>query len=232
MAAKNRRHIWEMYGDVRAVNTFLLAFSSFCAIAVIVLSLVLLSIYRRPPYILTQDEGMVMWRTTEVFKLRADMIGQFLRTTLGVIYTSSPSDYDLSTIAAYLDPNLLNKLTGKQGETAELRLRADQRQFFNMLGFRRVVESKYPQFIAIVVRADQTIMNESRDANGNLITSSKSDIVFVVAYLAQRNPTPSNPWGLYLVGIEKGTSAQLQNVWEAAVPIENTKDQKNNIIKP
>lgn len=230
-AAKKRRHVWEMYADVRAVNTFLLIFSLACALAVVCVACVLLAIFTRPPYILSEDEGMVMWRTTEAFKLREDMVSQFLRVTLDGIFTQSPSDYDITPIAHYLDPKLFDQLTGKAGETSALRLRTEQRRFFSILGFRRVVESKFPQFITVIVRADETIMNESKDQAGNVITSSSSNIVFVIVFLDQRVPTPANPWGLVIVGIDKGPSEKKQSTWEAALPLEGTRDKRNNIIR-
>lgn len=231
MLATKRRHIWEMYADVRAINTILLIYAICCTVAMAGVVFVLLAIYTRPPYILSEDEGMVMWRTTEAFKLREDMVDQFLGVTLGTIYNVSPSDYDLTPIAPYILPDVFDKLTGKAGETAEMRVRTDQRQFFNILGIRRVTDTKYPNFIAMIVRADQTTMNETRDSAGNIITTSKSAIVFVIAYLDQRTPTPANPWGLYVVGIEKGTSANMERAWETAVALEGTRDGKGNTIQ-
>ena len=226
-----RRLMWESWADIRAVNTYLLVYAICTSIAVALLSVVLVTIFTRPPFILSQDEGVVMWRSTEAFRLRSDMVRQFLGTTLGTIFNVTPSNYDLTPITSYVDPRLMDMLTGKGRETQSSRLSNNERKTFNILETKRMASSRFPKLIATISRADETITSDSRDQAGNVITSSKSSIVFVVTYMEQIVPTPSDPFGLYVMGIDIGNNDSMLQSWNEAIPLEESTDKRGHKLK-
>jgi len=232
--ASSRRHVWEMYADVRAVNTWLLLYSIGATIVAVILSLVIWTIFTRPPYILSEDDGFVQWRNTEVFRLREDQVKSYLWTTFGRIYNVTPGSYDLTPLLPLVSSQLIDRFTGKiSSEQGDLRIETNQRQIYDLLEVRRTIDPRYPSFISILTRGVETKISETRDKAGNIVvTSPPPEVVFRIAYLQQKRPTPENPWGLYMVGIRvvKGTSAEKE--WNDSVPMAGTADGRGKPILP
>lgn len=217
MPASKRRHVWEMYADVRIVNKYLLVYSGLASLALAVMGAVVFAIYTRPPYILTQDQGYVMWRTTEVFRLKPDMISSYLWMVLSKMYNKVPGSYDLSSIMGFVAPNIIDAFSGKASGTE--RQLIDQREYFDILEIRRVPKSRFPKFLSFIAKANMSISRETRDAAGNVVTETKADTDYVMVWLEQTPPTPDNPWGLVLVGLEylKGKDGESQ--WNESVSL-------------
>lgn len=220
-AASGRRHVWEMYGDVRVLNKYLLLFAGTLSVSVIALAGVILSIYTRPPYILTQDEGYIMWRTTEVFKLRQEMVSTYLSFVLGKLLNVAPGAYDLSGITGLVEPSIINYFTGKVGSAgaANERLSKDKRQFFDILGIHRIPKSQYPKLYSYIVKGNKTTAQDVRDTQGNIVTQTTAETVYIMVWLDHRRPTPEDPWGLVVAGLQEKTAKEGEADWAGSLPL-------------
>ncbi len=218
--ASKRRHVWEMFGDVRVMNNYLLVYSGLSSIAAAIMAMVVFMIYTRPPYILTQDEGFVMWRTTEAFKTRPEMVSSYLGLVLGKIFNIAPGAYDLTSISRLVAPLIMDTYSGRVGQVVSDRMDRDRRQFFDILEIRSVPKSEFPEFLSYMVKANVSNMAEARDQAGNVITTTTADTYYYTVWIKQETPTPDNPWGLVLVGVGKilkGTEGEA--AWKTAVPL-------------
>lgn len=219
-AASKRRHVWEMFGDVRVMNNYLLIYSGLSSVAAALMSVVVFSIYTRPPYILTEDEGYVMWRTTEVFQTRPDMVSTYLGMVMGKIFNIAPGAYDLTSISKMVAPVIMDAYSGKVGQVVSDRMSKDRRQFFDILEIRRVIKSEYPEFLSYMVKANLANMTEGRDQAGNVITTTSAETFYYTVWLDPSRPTPDNPWGLVLVGVGKVLKGKEgEGPWNEAVPL-------------
>lgn len=217
--ASKRRHVWEMYADVRVVNKYLLVYSGLVSIAMALMSTVIFAIYTRPPYILTQDQGYIMWRTTEAFRLKPDMVESYIWLVLGKIFNRAPGAYDLSSIMGLVSPPIIDRFTGKAKTGAVERQSKDERQFFDILEIRRIPKSRFPKFLSFIVRANKSISREVRDAAGNVVTETRAETVYVTVWLEPVYPTPDNPWGLVLVGLDPQKEQVGQKDWDEAISL-------------
>lgn len=219
MPASKRRHVWEMYADVRVVNKYLLVYSGLTSLALAVMGSVIFSIYTRPPYILTQDQGYLMWRTTEVFRLKPDMISSYLWMVLSKMYTKVPGSYDLSSVMGLVAPAIIDAFSGKSSGTE--RQRIDQREYFDILEIRRIPKSRFPKFISFIAKANMSTSRETRDNAGNVVTETTADTDYVIVWLEQVSPTPENPWGLVLVGVEYLKGRDGETPWNESVSLKD-----------
>lgn len=217
LPASKRRHVWEMYADVRVVNKYLLVYSGLTSLALAIMGAVIFSIFTRPPYILTQDQGYVMWRTTEIFRLKPDMISSYLWMVLSKMYTKVPGSYDLSSIMGLVSPNIIDAFSGKSSGTERQIL--DQREYFDILEIRRVTNSRFPKFLSFISKANMSVSRETRDGAGNVVTETKADTDYVLVWLEQTPPTPENPWGLVLVGLEYLKGKDGEAIWNESVSL-------------
>lgn len=224
-AASNRRHVWEMFGDVRVMNNYLLIYSGLSSVAVALMSIVVFSIYTRPPYILTEDEGYVMWRTTEVFQTRPDMVTTYLGMVLGKIFNIAPGAYDLTSISKMVAPVILDAYSGKVGQVVSDRMSRDRRQFFDILEIRKVTKSEYPEFLSFMVKANVSNMAETRDQAGNVIITTTAETFYYTVWIDQNRPTADNPWGLVLVGVGQVLKGKEgERAWNETVPLIEPED--------
>jgi len=218
--ASKRRHVWEMFADVRVMNNYLLVFSGLSSVAAALMAIVVFTVYTRPPYILTEDEGYVMWRTTETFQVRPDMVSSYLWLVMGKIFNVSPGAYDLTSISKMVAPLILDTYSGKVGQEAGERINRDRRQFFDILEIRKVPKSEYPDYLSYIIKANVSNMTETRDQAGNVVTTTAADTFYYTVWLDQVRPTPENPWGLVLVGVGavlKGKEGEV--AWAQGVPM-------------
>jgi len=217
---------WERYGDLRSMNTKLVIVALFSNITSIILGVMLITIYLRPPAILSETDGVVTWRSTEAFRLRSDMVKQFLSMTLGQIYNLTPSDYDITPAREFLVPSIADRLSMDMDKEVRDSLGVNRRKMFEVVGTKRVIDSDYPQYTELISKCEETTVEDSKDISGNVVTQSKTEVVFVLTYLTQKVPTPANPWGLYVVGLSKGDSDKMVHTWDSAVPL--TEPKKEN----
>jgi hypothetical protein len=222
--ASKRRHVWEMYGDVRVVNKYLLFYGGFASVAMTMMALVIFAIYTRPPYILTQDQGFIMWRTTEVFKLKPDMVSSYIWLVISKLYNKVPGAYDLSSIMNMVAPNIIDTFTGKAGGGD--RLSKNERQYFDILEIKRIPESRFPKFISFIIKGNKSISREIRDAAGNVVTETTAETDYIIIWLDLQYPTPENPWGLSLVGLEYLKGREGEAEWKTAVALNDDKGTK------
>ena len=232
--ASSRRHVWEMFGDVRALNTYLVIYAISSTLVSCILGMVIYVIFTRPPYVLSEDDGYVQWRNTEVFRLREDQVNAYIWTVFGKIFNVTPGSYDLRSLTKMVSPDLLDRFSGKIAtDQAEMRIQMNQRQIYELLEIKRTIDPRYANFIAILTRGTEIKISETRDKAGNVvITSPPPEVVFRIAYLEQQHPSPENPWGLRLVGLRLVKGASAEKEWSEAVPLTGTSDGKGRAILP
>lgn len=210
-----RRISWEALEDIQVINSRLLILIVLLGTALVVESLVLLTIYKRPPDILSQNDGYVMWRTTETYRLRKDILRAYLEDVLGKLFTIHPGSYDLSRLTDWVEPKVLNAFNGNAQKGAQLRIRLDRRQIYSLYELKRYHDPRYPKLLTLLARGEQTTYEEQKDDTGNVRVIPNSEIVLHTVYLKQVRPTPNNPWGLVLAGIGNPGSQEASAVlWD------------------
>jgi hypothetical protein len=228
---RSRRLLWEHAEDVRVANTWLTMIAVVLALANVIQTCVLLSIFKRPPAILQEDAGFVMWRTADVYRLRSDIIKTYIGTTLGALLEVHPGAYDLTKLDGLVDVSILKKYSDDAQSNGENRLEKSTRRLFAVYEMRRWVNPSYPQYIAIAVRGEKVIYEEFRDDLGNVRVTPKNTLTLYVVYLKQQTPTPRNPWGIMMVGIQEMKQQDQEKTWADSFPIEGSKDNQGNLIK-
>jgi hypothetical protein len=218
-----------MYGDVRVVNRYLLIYGGLVTVTMAMMAVVIFAIYTRPPYILTQDQGFIMWRTTEVFRLKPDMVSSYLWLVLSKMYNKVPGSYDLTPIVGLVAPNIIDTLSGRAGGGD--RLNANERQYFDILETRRIPESRFPQFISFIIKGNKSISREIKDSAGNVVTETKAETDYVVVWIDQTYPSPENPWGLVLVGLEYLKGKDGEKEWMTAIPLKDEDATKSPVTE-
>lgn len=216
-----RRVVFEYFEDVQIANTLLSILVGVLGIALLAQSAVLWVIFKRPPYILTQDQGYVMWQTTEVFRLKSDMIKSFIETVGSKLLTIQPGSYRLETLAHQVHPHVIQALQQKVGQN-ESRIQRKVRQLWNFLEARHYQDPTpaYQSYQCFSVRAEKAFYEEVSGEQGNPETRAHSTIVYYLFYLEQVRPTPENPWGLKVWGFrELESEIEAKKIWDASVEI-------------
>ena len=129
-----RRLLWESFGDVQRANKWLFVIVSIQAIAITSLGFVVLSIYRRPPYIITTNRGYVQYESTEAFKLHPEMVISYLTDVMGRLFDVTPGSYDLTPIVNFVSPDIYKIFNGlDHSKAAEAtRVEKDIRRIFSL----------------------------------------------------------------------------------------------------
>jgi len=221
-----RRVIFEYFEDVQIANTLLSILVGLLGLALLMESVVLVVIFKRPPYILAEESGYVMWRTTEVFRLRPDMVKSFLETTGSKMLTIQPGAYNLNSLAHQVYPHVIQALQQKVGQN-ESRIQRKVRQIWTFLEAKEYADPTpaYQAYRCFIVRAEKAFYEEQMNDAGNPETRATSSIVHYLFYVEQIRPMPENPWGLKIWGFRELDSEQeSKKIWEASTPIgEKTK---------
>ncbi|MDE1171783.1 MAG: hypothetical protein PW734_11345 [Verrucomicrobium sp.] len=212
---QHRRVVWEHGMDMSLAFKRLSWITALLAVAAIVESFVLVSIYNRPPVVLDQNDGYVMWRTTEAFKLRPEMIRSYLNSTLKYLYTVSPGNYDLASLRGLVDRRVLRAFANSTDK--DLIVTANQHRIYELREIRRYHDPKLPQYITLAVRGERVLYEY--DPGAAQPFRMDSPVVTQIVYLQQALPTPENPWGLRLVGLVTLKEDQADDIWRSSVPL-------------
>ncbi len=218
-----RRAIWEYGGDLLRICWWLAILLMISILANLTQSAVLVSIYSRPPYILTEDEGYVMYRTTTRFRLSEANVQNYTNVVTSTLLNLNPGSYDLSPLLTMVTPRILDKYR-MDAQASELSRKASgQRVYWNLYGVKRIFEPKYPQFIILAVQGEIVNLAANVDAaNPGAPDRPISNTVLLKLYLGTVRPTPDNPFGLYLEGISTIAPENATQVWDSAKPLGDT----------
>jgi len=229
---ERRRVVWEHFGDTRILNTWLLLISTLAIGACLVLGTLVFTLSTRPPSVLADDQGYVMWRTSEVFRLGEDNVRMFHELVLGKLLNSNPSSYDISSLAPLAHPVIIEKFSGAGAGQSDARLRSDKRQVYTLYEIRRTSDPRYPQYLAFVTRGETTVYEERRDQAGNVRVYPQSEISIWVTFIETTRPVPQNPWGFRLVGVERRTGARGEKTWVEGTPVAGSALPGGAVIQP
>jgi len=225
---KRRAAIFET--DQRGTNTVLV-----CAL-ILVSFVALIAIIgwhgadTRPVAVIQEDAGFVMYRTTEAYRLRKDIVRTFLECTLQKLLTINPGYYDYASLRTLVGNAVLTKFSELAKQGGSERLRTNQRQTFTIFDCKRTMDPNYPDYIAVLVRGEFAITEEKTDSAGNTILVPKDEIRLYQCYLKQQRPSPENPFGLVLIGLGPKKTEEAEGLWQRGVEFEGTKDTFGNPI--
>lgn len=229
---RSRRLVWEHVEDVRVANTWLIIIVLVLGFVSLAETMVLLNIFQKPPVVLQEDAGYVMWRTTDVYQLREDIVRTYLTTTLGTLLDINPGAYDVSQLDSLVGVPILKKYGAMAQGSGETRLKQNQRQIFSIYDVRRVPKTDYPNLITFAVRGEKVTYAETKDEAGNVRVTPDNYIALYLVYLQQVQPRPKNPWGLFMAGIKEVPQNEAEHIWGETVAIAGTRDSKGQTIKP
>ncbi len=229
---KRRRTLFEHGEDLARMNFYLLIIASLALILSVVLGIAIYSIYSRPPYILSEDEGYVMYRSTTVYRLDERRIKTYLTVVLTKLFNKNPGIYDLSEITPLVSKDIINFYSQDAERSAAQRLRENERTLFQIYELRRYLDPENPKFIVAVVRGNAASFRESKSeivdptglAGGQPLVSTRvtDQVVTYVVYLQQVTPSPLNPWGLWTVSIRIPTADAAEKIWSKSISFYNT----------
>ena len=230
-----RRVIWEHGQDLALFLSISVIFNILFVAAIVGMSMVLISIYQRPPYILTEAEGFVMYRNTEVFKLRVDMIRTFLDITTTRLLNINPGGYDVSGIEALTTPAVIKYYSGLAQQEAEARAKSNLRRIWQIKEIRRYYDKKLPQYLCVAVKGEKINYEQITTASGLKDIRTTSSTSLIIVYLSQTMPSPANPWGLILEGIlavDDKDVAKAEAIWKSTTELQNGTDLAGRAILP
>jgi hypothetical protein len=225
--------IWEQAADLQKVLTLFLAIIIVLTICCMFLVHCVVKLSEREPAVLQEDLGYVSYRTTEVYRLRKDIIMTFSRELLDTLLTVSPGHYNNLGLRNRVDLKVLEVFSKAAYEAGEQRLTANDRQNYELYDVKRYVDNEYPDLIAIACRGEKQVYREQTDPAGSTRPHLNTELMALVLYLQQRVPTPENPWGLFVVGVKlPDYQKQSEAIWQQTTELETTLDTKGNPIAP
>jgi len=225
--------IWEQAADLQKVLTLFLAIIIVLTICCMFLVHCVFKLSEREPAVLQEDLGYVSYRTTEVYRLRKDIIMTFSRELLDTLLTVSPGHYNNLGLRNRVDLKVLEVFSKAAYEAGEQRLTANDRQNYELYDVKRYVDNEYPDLIAIACRGEKQVYREQTDPAGSTRPHLNTELMALVLYLQQRVPTPENPWGLFVVGVKlPDYQKQSEAIWQQTTELETTLDTKGNPIAP
>jgi len=225
--------IWEQAADLQKVLTLFLAIIIVLTICCMFLIHCVVKLSEREPAVLQEDLGYVSYRTTEVYRLRKDIIMTFSRELLDTLLTVSPGHYNNLGLKNRVDLKVLDVFSKAAYEAGEQRLTANDRQNYELYDVKRYVDNEYPDLIAIACRGEKQVYREQTDPAGSTRPHLNTELMALVLYLQQRVPTPENPWGLFVVGVKlPDYQKQSEAIWQQTTELETTLDTKGNPIAP
>jgi hypothetical protein len=223
--------IWEQAADLQKVLTLFVVLIFALTLCCMFLVHTVIKLSMREPAVLQDDLGYVSYRTTEVYKLRKDIIMSFSRELLDTLLTVTPGRYNNLVLRNRVDLKVLDVFSKSAYEAGEQRLTANDRQNFELYDVKRYVDNEYPDLIAIACRGEKQVYREQSDAAGNVRPHFETDLMALVLYLQQRVPTPENPWGLFVVGVKLPEfPKQSEAIWQQTADLETTLDTKGKPI--
>jgi hypothetical protein len=225
--------IWEQAADLQKVLTLFLAIIIVLTICCMFLVHCVVKLSEREPAVLQEDLGYVSYRTTEVYRLRKDIIMTFSRELLDTLLTVSPGHYNNLGLRNRVDLKVLEVFSKAAYEAGDQRLTANDRQNYELYDVKRYVDNEYPDLIAIACRGEKQVYREQTDPAGSTRPHLNTELMALVLYLQQRVPTPENPWGLFVVGVKlPDYQKQSEAIWQQTTELETTLDTKGNPIAP
>ena len=225
--------IWEQAADLQKVLTLFLAIIFVLTICCMFLVHCVVKLSEREPAVLQEDLGYVSYRTTEVYRLRKDIITTFSRELLDTLLTVTPGHYNNLGLKNRVDLKVLDVFSKAAYEAGEQRLTANDRQNYELYDVKRYVDNEYPDLIAIACRGEKQVYREQTDPAGSTRPRLNTELMALVLYLQQRVPTPENPWGLFVVGVKlPDYQKQSEAIWQQTTELETTLDTKGNPIAP
>lgn len=230
-----RRVIWEHGQDLAVYLSISLALNVLFALAVLIMSMVLIGIYSKPPNVLTYDQGYVFYRGTDVYKLRTDMIATYLNVTTGTLLTINPGGYDVSKLDGLVASRISAMFANKFKQEQDAILATNRRELWRIQKIKRYYDPNLPNYIQIAIMGEKVKYEDIRTNSGLTDLKTTNLRTLYIVYLAQVTPTAQNPWGLFLDGIQEISPNpdpdKPKAIWDKCVDLAGTKDLQGVVIK-
>jgi len=215
-----RRVIWEHGQDLAVFLSVSILVNILMALSLFVLCIVLIVIYDRPPYILAQDQGYVYWRTTEADQLRYDLVRTFCDVTTTTLYTINPGGYDLTPIVNMTSAKVIDAFQKHAAENGELTVNENHRRLWRIKEVKIDKNPPISGFITIACRGEMLDYQLTTTITGQQDAKVVSRETLLRCYLSVVPPTPINPWGLVLEGVQRYDSPdEIKDIWSGCEPI-------------
>lgn len=185
-------------------------------VVILALGLAVSNLALRPPVVLDQNDGYVMWRTTEFFKLRPDNIRSFCRIYLGTLFTVSPGSYDIAPALPLMTTKLAKLYREQRPDDAIVN--SNQRRIFILSDARRWSDPEFPSIVCIAARGERALYEVTPNAQQSF--KIESSYVVYLLYVKNIPPTPENPWGLLVHGFKTLEGQDADRVWNEAIPLQ------------
>lgn len=202
-------------------------------VLILFICLILIFKFTKNPNMVTQQEGICYYRTTQILRLRTDMVQTFLRMTTESLLSYRSPEYDVSSLKNFVNTDIIQAFNNLAQKQAETRRQAARRQFWEISEIRRYYNPELPNCIGIAIRGKKTIIQRSPNREQRSPDTFASNTL-VVVYLKQQPITYANPWGLILVGIqEQSDPVKAKKIWDQSIDLTNTIDlQEKPLIAP
>lgn len=210
---------FDSHSAITRANRWLVAANLATGIALVVCCFVLLSIFTRPPAVMSGDRGYMQYHTTEWYRLNPEILSAYIEMVLGKAFNLTPGFYDPSSLLPFVAPEVFTGLTESNSTVLSERIRRDIRQVFGVYEIREFQDPSWPNLRSYLVKGERTRYERRTDSAGNVIFSPSSQIVYYSVYLREVPPSPSNPFGLLMVGVVDPPQLEVDATWPSAQPI-------------
>ncbi|CAF0704870.1 hypothetical protein [Candidatus Methylacidithermus pantelleriae] len=221
------RTVWEWKEDIAVVNSWLLVLCFAQMVALLLVGGVLWYKIHEPTRIVLDLPGYVVWPKSDVFRLREDMVANFLREIGKALYEVNPGSYNIMDVGSRVSPHVVRAFRDVYGPLAASG--DSQRIVWDLREIRRYVDPKRPKYLTIAARA-----NRARYRVRNGLPEITTEEVIHLFYLSEVIPTPDNPVGLRLDGVQEYRGPEGEKLWQLTVPVAGSVDPstKDSILPP
>jgi hypothetical protein len=214
------RTVWEWKEDIAIVNSWLLGLCCAQTVALILVGGALWYKIHEPTRVVVDLPGYVVWPKSEIMRLREDMIANFLREIGKALYEVNPGSYNIADVGSRVSPYVARIFRDTYGPLAASQ--DAQRIVWDLREIRRYVDPKRPKYLTIAARC-----NRARYRMRNNLPEVTTEEVVHLFYLTEVIPTPDNPVGLRVDGVQELRGPEAERLWELTIPVVGSVDTLN-----
>ncbi|MFH1067378.1 MAG: hypothetical protein V1746_05720, partial [bacterium] len=200
------------------------------ALTILVIGVLIIIYYRTPPMVVTQQKGVIYYRQTEFFKLRADAVRAFLKVMIRQLLIVPPLEGDAYGLEKFVDSSVIKKFRAMARKQFEGKAELHFQQVWRLTEARRYYDLRAPQYICIAAQGEK-IGQEDMAIRGARESKNTSQPSLMLAYLTQVKVSEKNPWGLVLVDLREEVDVKkAEEIWKKSVEIVSTPDLVGRVI--
>lgn len=224
--------IWSRLADERDQIRFLRRITLGSVALNIILAIALALTTGRPVMEVAELTGYdgqryVVYPERVAYKAREDTVQAFVRETFGALYDVSPGHYDIAAVVPRLTPAVVDDFEKKIAPLAR-DTSHQPRILWRMRALRYYPDPLSKKLLTVAARCELTkhfiegAPSGQPGGTGETQTGTPriehTDYV-VVIWLARTRATPSNPYGLILVGWQPFYGREAEEAWGRTIPL-------------